>query len=46
MVGSSWGESEVGEVEVLKLALEELGGWVSELLLAGPETWKWTGPLF
>ena len=24
----------------------EVGGWVSELVLAGPETWKWTGPLF
>lgn len=25
---------------------EEAGVCVSELLLAGPETWKWTGPLF
>ena len=36
----------MGEVVSLKLAGDEMGGWVSELLCAGPETWKWTGPLF
>ena len=32
--------------EAEKLVVVEMGGWVSEPLLAGPETWKWTGPLF
>ena len=36
----------MGKAEALKLAGDEMGGWVSELLFAGPETWKWTGPLF
>ena len=36
----------MGGAEAVKLVVVEEGGWVSELLLAGPETWKWTGPLF
>ena len=32
--------------EAEKLVVVGMGGWVSEPLLAGPETWKWTGPLF